>query len=295
MQNTMHMLEDDASYPNTAMLVAAAAGHGMYAPDATNMAAFNVQPTPPHSTFSEQHRPASPVEEASAAHSDLSSHSSHEITRTQIDTLPCSCIHDAVSIMQQLDDDHFRITTLSLDQVLWLQKNILAQCDKPLQCDACNKLPTVHSVLFIICDRLTEMFECIHKRLKRVNVLISQYLDPESTSGASSSHESSEQSSGQLFCSTTGQKADKAPCNLDLFQSGPQSSFSSEEQLHMIEALLKLQIIAFKTFLARVRTAGSAVSNLARESKLESLMTRLNVAGNNISQEIKRHQRPSSS
>ncbi|ETS83526.1 hypothetical protein PFICI_05402 [Pestalotiopsis fici W106-1] len=272
-------------------MVADVADHGIAAPDAPVITVFSVQTISSDSAFSEQQTLESPPEEPSTSRSDSSSHVDQEFAQTQITESPCSCIHDAIRIVQQLDDDHFRITTLSLDQVLWLQKNILAQCDKPLQCDACSKLPSVYSVLIIICDRLTEMFECIHKRLKRVIVLIAHNTDSGSDSSASSTRENNGQSSKQLFCSNTGQMADEAPCSLELFQSGPQSGFSKKEQLYMMEGLLKFQIHTFKGFLAQVEALGSSVTNLARQSRHISLMTRLGMAANNIAEEVQRSSR----
>jgi hypothetical protein len=132
------------------------------------------------------------------------------------------------------------------------------------------------------------MFECIHKRIKRVNQSITQLESPASSSGTASSVDIEEQLSGQLFCSTTGQMAARAPCNLTLFQPGPQHSFSNEEQLHMIEALLKLQIAGFKSFLTNVWKSGQAVGNQARQSKVNSLLMRLDKAASNITEELRR-------
>ncbi|KAK6079476.1 hypothetical protein SCUP234_05645 [Seiridium cupressi] len=211
---------------------------------------------------------------------------SHESTTRAPESPPCSCTQDLIQIIQQLDDDHFRITTLTLGEVVQLRKRLIAQCDKSIRCLACNETGTIHSLVIIICDRLTEMFECTHKRVRRVHHIITQNDKDKSSLETMDSVDLEDELRGQLFCSATGQMAGRAPCNLKLFQSGPQNSFSNEEQLHMIEALLKLQTASFQNLLINLENSGQAVGNTARQSKVNSLITRLDRAARNTSEEL---------
>ncbi|KAJ5689307.1 hypothetical protein N7462_003699 [Penicillium macrosclerotiorum] len=195
----------------------------------------------------------------------------------------CSCMHNAVRVVQQLDDDDFHITTLSLGQVLQLQKWIISQCYKPLDCVTCKFLPTVHTVLVIICDRLTEMFECIHKRIKKANQRISGLTDfsDQSTSASSDSLSSTERS-GELYCTSSHVAAGKANCNPELFSADFPAMYSTEEQVHMIRVLLKLQVRNFRALLMRVGNASQITGSEARQAKIKSMIIRLGRAASDI-------------
>lgn len=183
-------------------------------------------------------------------------------------SLGCPCIHSTVRVVQQLDDDDFRITALSLDQVVQLQKWIISQCGKPLDCPNCRFLPTVHTVLVIICDRLSEMFECISKRIKRANQRLS---------GQASSEESTESAEP---CAADSSR--NANCNPDLFSSEFQNTYSDEEQVHMIRVLLKLQLRNFRALLVRLDGVIQIAGSEARRSKVKSVMLRLGRAATEI-------------
>ncbi|KAK8126553.1 uncharacterized protein PG998_002312 [Apiospora kogelbergensis] len=192
----------------------------------------------------------------------------------------CACLNDQLRAIQQLDDDHFRITTLSLDQVLQLQKMLMAQCNNSLRCSSCQPLPTVHSVLVIICDRLTEMFECIHKRLKRLH----QHLADNEHATVQEQGESEGHADypAQLFCGSTGEIAGMATCNTALFKPAFQDSYSHMEQIHMMKGLLSMQVKGFQDLLVRVRSPIQAWGSQARLSKVASLLSRMERAGANI-------------
>ncbi|KAK4122146.1 hypothetical protein N657DRAFT_492248 [Parathielavia appendiculata] len=210
----------------------------------------------------------------------------------------CSCLSDLVRVVQQLDDDEFHITTLSLDQVLQLQKWLIFQCCKPLDCPKCLDPSVIDSVRLIVCDRLTEMFECIHRRIRRAGaILAGQNTDSNGTHLASSlspesqsvpSHHSLDSApssaagpgpaSAQLFCQTSGLKASAASCNPMMFSDDFCRQYSDEEQVHMIRALLKLQIRNFHKLLLRVERTSSVVGSQARRSKVKSMMMRLSKA-----------------
>ena len=208
---------------------------------------------------------------------------------------PCSCLSDLVRVVQQLDDDEFHITTMSLDQVLQLQKWLVFQSCKPLDCPNCLDLPTLHTVRLILCDRLTEMFECIHLRIKRAGTIIlsqtsSQSSGPSIASTPSPSLDSSYSAAhmqpstaaigsgplpAQLFCGSSGRAANTAACNPLMFSDDFRAQYSDEEQVHMIRVLLRLQMRNFKKLLLRVEQTSQVVASTARQAKVKSMMVRL--------------------
>lgn len=200
----------------------------------------------------------------------------------------CNCLYNTVRVVQQLDDDDFRITSMTLGQVSQLQKWIMTQCYKALDCATCKSLSAVHTVLTVVCDRLAEMFECIHKRIKRCNQQITGRLSNSSSSSSSSSSSGQstatnspvDQSGEQLFCATTRRPAAQAPCNTEIFSSDFHRMYTSEEQVHMIRALLKLQVKNFRTLLTRIGNASQFVE--ARQSRIEAMNSRLVRAANDI-------------
>ncbi|PKY03391.1 hypothetical protein P168DRAFT_305672 [Aspergillus campestris IBT 28561] len=195
----------------------------------------------------------------------------------------CPCMSNAVRVVQQLDDDDFRITTLPLNQVLQLQKWIIAQCCKPLDCVRCKFLPTIHTVLVIICDRLTEMFECIHKRLQKDTERISGLSDSSGrSSSASSDSLPSIERSGELYCISSRGPASKANCNPELFSTDLQAMYTSEEQIHVIRVLLKLQIRNFRALLMRAGNASQITGSEARKARIKSMIIRLGRAASDI-------------
>ncbi|KAL2128846.1 hypothetical protein VTI74DRAFT_8578 [Chaetomium olivicolor] len=214
---------------------------------------------------------------------------------------PCSCLSDLVRVVQQLDDDEFHITTMSLDQVLRLQKWLVFQCCRPLDCPKCSDLSSIHTVRLIICDRLTEMFECIHLRIKRAGAILTGQSSDSSTQSTTSSlspdshsapsHHSRHPVSqppaamvgsgplpAQLFCSSSGRPANTAACNPLMFSDDFRNQYSEEEQVHMISVLLRLHIRNFQNLLLRVEHMSEAAVSQARRSKVKSMMVRLSKA-----------------
>lgn len=80
---------------------------------------------------------------------------------------PCSCVEHLLDMMQKLDDDFFGLRRLALDQVLQVMKLLMFHCCQPLDCDQCSQLPIINTNLLIVCDRVTELFSCLSKRLSR--------------------------------------------------------------------------------------------------------------------------------
>lgn len=196
----------------------------------------------------------------------------------------CSCLGDLLGVMQHLDEDAFKITTLAMDQVLQLQKWIIFQCCRPLDCSSCLGQATVTTVL---CDRLTEMFECLYKRLKvpAPNAIPEPPTDGSSV-GSPWSHQSAVSATSapvaaQLFDST-GQAASRAACNPILFSQEFRNQYSDEEQIHMIRVLLRLQIRNFRQLLLRLQDTIDVAANQARKSKVKSLKDRLTKASTDL-------------
>ncbi|KAK0701968.1 hypothetical protein B0T26DRAFT_735421 [Lasiosphaeria miniovina] len=225
----------------------------------------------------------------------------------------CSCLCDAVRVVQQLEDDEFHTSTLSLDMVLQLQKWLIFQCCNVLDCPKCASLPTVHAMVLIICDRMSEMFECISTRIRLAAAVIMS-LSP--AAGSSSNKpalpENSESpdpsnapigtgtayiltlgqqaamnwnstpSNPQLFSNTSGGPAASAACNPLLFSNEFRAQYSDEEQIHIMRVLLKLQIRNFRHLLVRVERAGEAQGSQARRAKVQSMTGRVDKASTSI-------------
>ncbi len=213
---------------------------------------------------------------------------------------PCTCPDDLILVVQKLDDDEFHLTTLALDRVLQLQKWLIFQCCKSLDCQGCQGPPTVNTLILVVCDRLTEMFECIHKRLMRAHGILQGGNSVPLVHHSPSLHQAPQQTStntapsqfdanlgsgptpAQLFCSTSGQASNTASCNPMMFSDDFRSQYSDEEQVHMIGVLLRLQIKNFRQLLVRVQEAAQVSRSQARHLKVNSLVVRLTKASENI-------------
>ncbi|KAK0630432.1 hypothetical protein B0T17DRAFT_490225 [Bombardia bombarda] len=193
----------------------------------------------------------------------------------------CTCTDNLVRIVQQIDDDEFRMTTLSLDHVIQLKKWLIFQCCKPLNCPQCVDAAPVHTVLLIICDRLTQIFECIHKRIERARGILAGHIS-DLSDHSMPSPSSHIPSPAQLFCSLSGGEANIASCNPKMFSDEFRAQYSDEEQVHMIRVLLGLQLRNLGQLFGRLENASQPHANLARQSRIESLKTRLAKASTDI-------------
>ncbi|ROW17643.1 hypothetical protein VPNG_00853 [Cytospora leucostoma] len=205
-------------------------------------------------------------------------------TSREISPSTCSCTQDTVRVVQQLEDDEFQITTLTLDKVLQLQKRLISQCSSTLNCPSCRSPGEVQTVLLIICDRLAEMFECIHRRLQKLGQRIAarSHVRFPLLTPPGQEQPGAVASSGQLFCGTSGGYASNAECNPGLFLPAMQAMYSEQEQVHLIKALLGLQMDNFQELLDRVSRAGQASISQARRLKIRSQMARLSRARTDI-------------
>jgi hypothetical protein len=78
--------------------------------------------------------------------------------------------------VQKLDDDYFRLSTLTFDQVLKVGKYLIFHCLKPMDCASCADESAAHTVILIICDRVAQMMACLAARLDRIADLMSVCL-----------------------------------------------------------------------------------------------------------------------
>ncbi|KUI65980.1 hypothetical protein VM1G_02312 [Cytospora mali] len=236
------------------------------------------------SLISPAHSSAHPTSHASSSSRSTSALPSTGSPATSSGGNPpvCSCMQDTMRVVQQLEDDEFHITTLTLDKVLQLQKRLVSQCSSALDCPSCKRSGNVQTVLIIICDRLAEMFECIHRRVQRLGQRIAARSPASFAIPAGQEQMSSPLAPGQLFCNTSGGYASNADCNPGLFLPEMQAMYSEQEQVHLIKALLQLQMDNFQELLDRVSGANQSGASQARRSKIRSLMARLSKARNDI-------------
>ncbi|KAH8886156.1 hypothetical protein GQ53DRAFT_694924 [Thozetella sp. PMI_491] len=207
----------------------------------------------------------------------------------------CSCRTNALRVVQQFDEDHFGVTGMALDQVLQLQKRLILMCRATLDCANCALSGDVHSLLMIICDNLTEIFECIHKRIRLwsqqtasqqppgARTRNSNAMAPGMNTVADSSLAAAEELSATLFCKTYGGPATSfTGCSLDLFLPEFQAMYTEQEQIHLIKALMGVQFDTFRDLLDYAKDSTQLGSSVARRSKIESRKVRLAKARENI-------------
>ncbi|KAH8688373.1 hypothetical protein BGZ61DRAFT_421539 [Ilyonectria robusta] len=214
----------------------------------------------------------------------------HE-TENSNGALACSCLGDALDIVQKLDDDAFQLRTLAFDHVLKLQKWLIFHCCKPLDCDKCADLLQTYTIILIICDRVAEMFKCLSRRIKLPLSNPTEVDDPRSIETPDMTTPSSsgilprdkaplqDESTAQLFDSFSGDAGLTTPCNPEMFSPEFRAQYSYDEQLHMIRVLAKIQVRNFNQLLVRISELQQTQQSQARFGKIMSLIKRLQEAG----------------
>ncbi|KAK5661226.1 hypothetical protein OQA88_11119 [Cercophora sp. LCS_1] len=189
----------------------------------------------------------------------------------------CSCTPDILRAIRQLDDDDFGLASLATDQVIQLQKYLAFQCFKPLTCRDCSDSATVSTLVFSLCDRMSEFFECMSRRLDRTRL----FLDGHTTDG---SHHSIDRAvrRTQLFCRDSGRPAESVECSLVVFSDEFRNQYSDEEQLHMIKVLLELQIRNYGSLLEKLSAVAHVVNSPARRARIKAWRERLSKATRDI-------------
>ncbi|KPM39033.1 hypothetical protein AK830_g7535 [Neonectria ditissima] len=210
----------------------------------------------------------------------------------------CTCISDTLDVVQKLDDDYFQLRTLAFDHVLKLQKWLIFNCCKPLDCNKCTNLLQTYTIILIICDRVTEMFKCLSKRIKLPHTIPSSGGDamtvtPDTTTPSPSATLTNDeallsgQSAAQLFDSLSGDAGIKTRCNAEMFSPEFRAQYSYDEQLHMIRVLAKIQVRNFNQLLVRIGGMHQSQHNQARFGKICSLIKRLQESGDSMDESFR--------
>ncbi|KFA55390.1 hypothetical protein S40293_10986 [Stachybotrys chartarum IBT 40293] len=177
----------------------------------------------------------------------------------------CTCVQDCFDIIQKLDDDEFQLTSLAFDHVLKLQKYLIFHCCKLLDCPACVDNLGASTVTLVICERVTNMFECLCKRIEPGGVAAATLL------GLEKDHKYCVHAtaSNMNFTSIL-----KGPCNPQMFSPEFSAEYSLEEQMHMIRALAKVQAKTFNQFLVRLAEQKQSQRSQARLARIRYLKER---------------------
>ncbi|KAH7322676.1 hypothetical protein B0I35DRAFT_476603 [Stachybotrys elegans] len=209
---------------------------------------------------------------------DAASSSASETANASKASEPCTCLPDILDVVQKLEDDEFRLRTLAFDHVLKLQKWLLFHCCKQLDCSKCSDKATAPAMILIICERISEMFRCLARRMPTLSphgiqppAADARLLPP--PQGSTSPLE--EATGGKLFDGGTAEDGSATPCSLDMFSPDFRAEYSFEEQLHMIHVLTKIQVRNFNQFLVRLGHTPQSQRSRARQGKICFLIRQL--------------------
>src|SRR5687768_9167830 len=163
----------------------------------------------------------------------------------------CSCTQNVVQVLSNIEEDQFKLTQLSLDQVVQLQKWLMYQCCTALECPQCHGERSVHTILVLICERILLMYECSAARIAKAAHIHSaegtRRVPPKGTDDYASYY--SPESNGVLFCGISGVPMETAPCQGGICSPEQGSQYSIEEQVCMVHALMKLHMKSFRSLL----------------------------------------------
>ena len=198
-----------------------------------------------------------------------------------------------VGIVQKLDDDEFHLRSLSVDQVLKLQKWIVFKCLAPLQCQQCGHDARTQSTILVICERMVEMFQCLSTRLTRLHQGFDLYVQrngigafeilqlPESLFDSGTpldapppgDHDQAHDTTARLYDGVTGEAGVSIVCTIHLFSEDFRAQYSGDEQCRMIGVLLRMQIDNCARLLQRLGSLSA--SQPARSGKIRAMERRL--------------------
>ena len=222
----------------------------------------------------------------------------------------CTCIPDTLRIVQSLDDDEFRLKTLCFDEVLKLQKWIIFHCLQPLTCEPCSASSSAHTVVLVICERLTEMFTCLSRRLSHTQIdaksVITITIPPSppadeeeeqhpeahapnvlvsSSSSSPASLLDGTAPTPRLYDAESGQACTRVVCNAAMFSPEFREQYSAEEQYHMGRVLARLQMRNFGQLLVKMGDAArrqgegrGRANGAARMGKIRAMEARMREA-----------------
>lgn len=189
----------------------------------------------------------------------------------------CSCTKNVVRVLNNIEEDHFRLLSLSLDQVVQLQKWLMFQCCTALDCPRCHADEAVHTIIHLICNRVLQIFECAARRTVKIARSAGRLPD----SGQSDMDDF--QPSG-LHSSVSGEDMDTGLCTGGICLDETGMVYSVEEQMCMVSALMKLQIRSFHGLLDWV--AGLSLNSVAKKARIAALKQRLIKAADCIEQSV---------
>ncbi|KAL2204341.1 hypothetical protein CC79DRAFT_1130072 [Sarocladium strictum] len=196
----------------------------------------------------------------------------------------CSCTQNVVQVLSNIEEDQFKLTRLSLDQVVQLQKWLMYQCCTALECPRCHGEKSVHTLLVLICERILLMYECAAARMAKTAQIQSN------SRSASEMHKGADdyasyyppEKPGQLFCGISGMPMETAACQGGICSPEQGSQYTIEEQVCMVHALMKMHMKSFRGLLDWIGGTCEESGNLARTGKIEALGVRLVKAGEQI-------------
>lgn len=230
----------------------------------------------------------------------------------------CSCIEEALDLVQKLDDNHFRLDTLTFDHVLQVHKLLVSQCVRPLDCPRCADEAAAHTAVLLLCDRGTQMMAGLAGRPERSTTqtnsaargvaplgpsLASKYhfaqfsgAQPSRTfpgragSGSESASDDERRqffqrwapTADQLSDSSTGGETDLGAGSDGVFSPEFRAQFSDEELFHMIRELAWIQIRNMRRLLDRVEGMAQAKRGPTRAEKIQMLRQKMEEAAGRL-------------
>lgn len=195
---------------------------------------------------------------------------------------------DILDIVEKLDNDFFQLRMLPFDHVLKLQKWMLFNCCKPLECNNCENASTIFTVVLIICGRLADMCDCLSGRLHlaKATLLKNGNFAAEEETTTSSSNSAGDSPGGHLLKSATHGAGAPTCCNYEMFSPEFRAEYSQEEQLHMIRVLAKIQVRNLNQLLMRLSETSCAQSSEATIEKIFKVTNRLKTSAESIDESL---------
>lgn len=221
---------------------------------------------------------------------------------------PCGCIEDALDLVQKLDDDAFRLGTLTFDQTLKVYKLLITQCLRSLDCARCADEAAAHTVVLILCDGAAQMMWGLSGRLERLTASrrtsgvrrsnpgisssssnVASVASPAASDtfvarlGMGSNHDGERWRPLQLPGSNNsldssgggGESGLYTECYNAIFSHEIQAQYSDEELFHIIRELAWIQVRNMYRLLKRVESMPQVKRVPARVGKIQALRQKM--------------------
>lgn len=189
------------------------------------------------------------------------------------ETSLCTCPQNVVDVLSSIERDVFRLSKLSVDEVVQLQKWLMYQCCTALYCPKCSSSQVVHTIVVLICERILLMYECLATRMGHAVYDQGLAVAPDEEDDHTSNYAARQH--GTLFSSANGQPLERARCEGGIYMSSGGDVFSSEEQLCMVHSLVKLHAGSFRGLLEWLGRTSRETGNEAQQGKLAAFENRL--------------------